>query len=100
MGQTFVLATPTNVSRVKLGCFQRVGTPAPLTVKLVAALSDADPSGGGALATWTGSAEDVEISEATYGFTFVDWPRVALPAGRYYLLLYTASASPSNYYQF
>ena len=100
LGQEFVLTAPAFISRAKLACPQRVGQPPPLSVKLVAALSNGDPSGGAALAAWTGTAADVEISEHTYGFTYVDWPRVSLPAGRYYVLLHTDSVDPANYYRF
>ncbi len=100
LGQEFVLANTSAVSRVKLGCYQIVGDPAPLHIKLVAALSNADPSGTGALSAWAGTVADVRISEFTYGFTYADLPKVTLPPGRYYLLLYTESVSATDYYRF
>lgn len=101
LAQEFVLGAATNVSRAKLSGYpQVVGQPRPLHLRLVSALSDANPTGGVALASWAGTAEDVRLSENTYHYTYADLPDTTLPAGRYFLVLYADDVSPSDYYLF
>jgi len=96
--QEFRLSATTRVSRVKLWCSQIAGEPGTLHVKIVPALSDAAPAGTGILREWSGTAEDVRLSQDTFHYLYADFSPITLAPGLYYLLFAAEDTATNRYY--
>lgn len=102
--QAFVLTNSITFNRIRLGLFRVVGEPAPLTLRVVNTLDNADPTGeAGAVWSWTGTAEGVRLGamRASDGMPpATSGDGTVLPAGTNYVIFVCDEVDPDNYYEF
>jgi hypothetical protein len=101
--QAFVLPTSITFNRIRLCYSDTIGEPGPLTVRVVPALSNADPSGA-ASAVWSWSITADELRNKAFLYNGLvpaqSGAGTVLPAGTHYVIFGCESTSAGDRYVF
>lgn len=101
--QAFTLSSSTTFNRIRLCYSDAVGDPGPLTVRVVPALSDSDPSGA-ASAVWSWSITAEELRNKAFLYNGLvpaqSGSGTVLPAGTHYVIFGCESTGAGDKYAF